>query len=83
MDILHAAAVSSSLPPSARILMIRGWRVGTRRKGGVSLINVGVRGGGTTSSASSASSAWVMTQGAGREGLPEAQGPQARHDSSL
>lgn len=80
MDILHAATISSSLPPSARILMIRGWRVGTRRKGGVSLINVGVRGGGTTSSASSA---WVMTQGAGREELPEAQGPQARHDSSL
>lgn len=77
MDILHAATISSSLPPSARILMIRGWRVGTRRKGGVSLINVGVRGGGTTSSA------WVMTQGAGREELPEAQGPQARHDSSL
>ncbi len=60
--------------------MIRGWRVGTRRMGGVSLINIGVRGEGTTSSASSA---WVMTQGAGREGLPEAQGPQARHDSSL
>lgn len=74
MDILHAAAVSSSLPPSARILMIRGWRAGE------SLINVGVRGGGTTSSASSA---WVMARGAGREELPEAQGPQARHDSSL
>lgn len=53
---------------------------GHEKEGGVSLINVGVRGGGTTSSASSA---WVMTQGAGREGLPEAQGPQARHDSSL